>query len=39
MTQIPLADLQPLSFRVKEFDYSRYYMDGPDIQGAVCIIK
>ena len=27
------VDLQPLSFRVKKFDYSRYYIDSLDVRG------
>jgi len=30
---IPIEKVKPLSFRIKKFDYNRYRIDHPDVQG------
>lgn len=37
MSSIQPSDLQPLSFRVKKFDYSRYHIDSPTVKGILSL--
>lgn len=38
MSGLQPRDLHPISFRIKKFDYSRYYIDSPEVKGILCLV-